>query len=126
MSNYTLKTPILANIPSYIEKDSTKLHLENFKEVSLIGDYKPCKEKTEKFSKKVIEKIVLCQILLCHSSYRGLKEFSEIIFEYKVSLGAYTFLRKLLHKIYCVKLRQYMRLLYDVICTEERQEKKIE
>lgn len=90
MSNYILKTPSLANIPSYIEKDSTKAHLANFKEVSWIGDYESCKEKTEKISRKFIEKTVLCLILLCHSSYRGIKEFSEIIFEYKVSLGTIT------------------------------------
>ena len=90
MSNYILKAPVLSNIPSYLEKDSTKVHLENFFEVSWVEDYKPCKEKTEKISKKFIEKAVLSHLLLCHSSYRGIKEFFEIIFEYKVSLGTIT------------------------------------
>lgn len=88
MSNYTLKKPVLSNIPVYIKKDSTKGHLANFKEVSWLENYKPYnKEIKNKGRKKLIEKTILSLILLCHSPYRGIKQFLKIISEYKISLG---------------------------------------
>lgn len=89
MSNYTLKKPVLSNIPEYIKKDSTKGHLSSFKEISWLKNHNLCNKKIkEKVQKKVIEKTILCLILLCHSSYRGIEQFLEIITENKISLGA--------------------------------------
>lgn len=44
------------------------------------------KEKTED-KKRFIEKVIICLLLLCHSSFRGIQEFLKIIFDYKISLG---------------------------------------
>lgn len=94
MNNYTVKEENLTNLHRYIKSDSTKGNLKNFVEIPCLGFQAPSKEKAEeKFEekseekKRFIEKVVICLILLCHSPFRGIKEFLEIIFDYKISLG---------------------------------------
>lgn len=86
MSNYTVKGSNLSNLPSYIKPDSTKGKLRNFVEVPWLSFQEPSKEK-EKEKERFIKKVVICLVLLCHSPFRGIKEFLEIIFDYKISLG---------------------------------------
>ncbi|OQA13430.1 MAG: hypothetical protein BWY64_03637 [bacterium ADurb.Bin363] len=88
MSNYTLKEVKTSNLPGHIKNDGKKGNLKNFVELPGL-EFKKLSENKEKEEnkKKFIEKVVLSLILLCHSPLRGVKEFLEIIFDYKMSLG---------------------------------------
>lgn len=83
MSNYTISKRVSANIPRSIEIDGQKENLDNFIEKSWLKNY----NLKEENKKKLIEKIVICLSLVCHSSCRVIKEFIKIVFDYDISIG---------------------------------------
>ncbi len=91
MNNYTLRELKLSSLPRAMKIDSTKGNLENF--IDVRWQIKNCnietveKSKNNLIDKNFIEKIVVCLALVCHSPCRGIKEFLEIAFNYKISLG---------------------------------------
>ena len=91
MSNYNTTESTLSRVPNYINKDSSKGNLSNFLGVKIISQIGNNKEKNGNFiegakDKNFIEKVVICLVMLCHSSCRGVQEFVKTVFDYEISL----------------------------------------
>jgi hypothetical protein len=91
MNNYNSTESILARVPNYKKKDCSKANLPDFLSLEIISKVGNTKEKTENnkvksINKNFIEKVVICLVMLCHSSCRGVQEFVKTVFDYEISL----------------------------------------